>query len=303
MFDYLRGMAIFSVVAEAGSFSAAGKRLGLATSGVSQHVSNLEKRLGTTLFYRSTRALSLTADGKSLLEASQRMLSAAEDGVNRIVDSGPSIVGELTITMPTFMNNTEYEHAIWDFARENPGVSLTVMYSEHLVDLVKEGVDLALRLGELSSSNLRSRRIGTFSRTLVGAPRYLDQVGPVLEVDDLARCEFLSFQGLQAKLVLTRWDEEIFFMPSGSRIRVDSFFAIRSALLAGLGIHRGPSFLYADDIAEGRLQEVLPDWKLPNMGIFAVWPDIGGHKAITRMLVEHIVDKHKSIQAERRIAL
>lgn len=158
MIDDLRAMAIFATVAESGSFSAAGRQLRLATSGISQHVTKLEDRLGVTLFYRSTRSLSLTNEGKSLLDHAQRMMAAAEDGLNSIVDISNEPAGAITITLPAFMASSSYEHAIWGFINKHRAVAVTVRYLDRNFDLVTEGIDLALCMGELPDTALRSRR-------------------------------------------------------------------------------------------------------------------------------------------------
>jgi DNA-binding transcriptional LysR family regulator len=290
MIDELRAMAIFATVAEAGSFSAAGRQLKLATSGVSQHVTKLEDRLGITLFYRSTRSLSLTNDGKRLLEHAQRMITAAEDGLNSIADISKEPAGALTITLPAFMADSTYENAIWDFMRRYPSIAITIKHLDRNFDLVAEGIDLALRMGELPDSALRSRRLGSFARKLVCAPSYLNTLPKIKTPDDLKTCDFVAMDGLIDQVALLKNDQERTIETNHGRVLVDSFSALRSALRAGMGIQRIPLSIAQDDLVSGALVELLPDWKIPDLGTYAVWPDTSRRSSLTRLLIKHIVD-------------
>lgn len=288
MIDDLRAMAVFATVAEAGSFSAAGRQLRLATSGISQHVTKLEERLGVTLFYRSTRSLSLTNDGKRLLEHVQRMMSAAEDGLNSIADISSEPAGALTVTLPAFMANSQYELAIWDFMRRHKAIAITIKHLDRNFDLVAEGIDLALRMGEMLDSTLRSRRLGSFSRKLVCAPSYLTIAGPLETPDDLRKCDFVSMQGLVDQISLINGEQEETIPTNRGRVLVDSFVALRSALRAGLGIQRLPATVAEGDLRSGALVELLPHWSIPDLGTYAVWPDTSRRSSLTRLLVDHL---------------
>ena len=283
--DSLRHLAIFATVAEHGSFSAAGRELRLATSGISQHVSKLENRLGVTLFYRSTRSMSLTSDGRRLLVHAQKMIAAAEEGLDSIATSTEP-AGSLSITMPAFMAGSTHESRIWDFGRSHPKVEITLNQVDSLVDIIGDGFDLGLRLGELSDSSLRARRIGSFGRTLVAAPEYLAGIDPIRDVLDLKRCSFVSMRALTNRLLFTRGDRAIEFQATKGRILVDTFGALRSAVIGGLGVQRLPATVVQEDLATGKLIEVLPGWALPELGIYAVWPDSGRHSSLARLLVD-----------------
>ncbi|MCB4458396.1 LysR family transcriptional regulator [Leisingera sp. McT4-56] len=289
MIDDLRAMAIFATVAETGSFSAAGRRLRLATSGISQHVTKLEDRLGITLFYRSTRSLSLTSEGKRLLEHTQRMVAAAEDGLNSVVDISNEPAGALTITLPAFMAGSSYERAIWDFAFQHRAVALTVRYLDRNFDLVAEGIDLALRVGDLPDSNLRSRRLGSAGRKLVCAPSYLATLSGVTTPDDLKTADFVAMEGLIDQVVLTKGEDQRTLHTNRGRVVVDSFAALRSALCAGLGIQRLPALVADPELENGTLAEVLPDWSIPDLGTYGVWPGTSRRRSLSRLLIDHIV--------------
>ena len=289
MIDDLRSMAIFATVAETGSFSAAGRRLRLATSGISQHVTKLEDRLGVTLLYRSTRSLSLTSEGKRLLDHAQRMMAAAEDGLNSIVDVSNEPSGSLSVTLPAFMADSVYEQAIWGFVRQHKAVAVTIRYIDRNIDLVAEGVDLALRMGELPDSALRSRRLGSFGRKLVCAPTYLNALPQIGSPDDLKDADFVQMEGLIDQVLLINGEEEKVLHTNRGRVLVDNFAALRSALCAGLGIQRLPVSVATPDLKAGTLVELLHDWSIPDLGTYGVWPDTSRRSSLTRLLVDHIV--------------
>ncbi len=251
MIDDLRAMAIFATVAETGSFSAAGRQLHLATSGISQHVSKLEDRLGVTLFYRSTRSLSLTNEGKRLLDHAQRMMAAAEDGLNSIVDISNEPAGALTKTLPAFMAGSSYEQAIWEFVRQYQAVAVTIRYLDRNFDLVSEGIDLALRMGDLPDSALRSRLLGSFERKLVCAPSYLKALPKIKTPDDLKGADFVAMEGLADQVVLHKAGAEKVLSTNRGRVLVDNFAALRSALCAGLGVQRLPVSVAEVDLKFG----------------------------------------------------
>ncbi len=289
MIDDLRAMAIFATVAETGSFSAAGRQLRLATSGISQHVTKLEDRLGITLFYRSTRSLSLTNEGKRLLDHAQRMIAAAEDGLNSIVDISNEPSGALSVTLPAFMAGSPYEHAIWGFVRQHQAVAVTIRYLDRNFDLVSEGIDLALRMGELPDSALRSRRLGSFERKLVCAPSYLKALPKIKNPDDLKGADFVAMEDLADQVMLCKGGAEKMLSTSRGRVLVDNFAALRSALCAGLGVQRLPVSVAEVDLKSGALVELLPDWKIPDLGTYGVWPDTSRRSSLTRLLIDHVV--------------
>lgn len=290
MIDDLRALAIFARVAEAGSFSAAGRALRLSTSVVSHHVKALETRHGVTLLHRSTRALSLTGEGHRLLEAARRMVEAAEEGLDAIADISAGPAGALRLTMPAFLTNSPQENAIWRFARRYPNVAITLHGSDEQINLIAEGYDLAIRLGAMPESTLMSRKIGTFERLLVAAPSYLETIEKPAVPQDLARCDFVLLDMLPDKFVLRRGKEEVTVLPEQSRVLVNSISGARSAVLAGLGLQKLPLSEISEDLATGRLVRVLPDWSMPTLNIHAVWPGSSRRSSLVRLLLEFLLE-------------
>lgn len=289
MIDDLRALAIFAKVAEAGSFSAAGRSLRLSTSVVSHHVKALETRHGVSLFRRSTRALSLTGEGQRLLEAARRMVEAAEEGLDSIANVSTDPAGALRVSAPAFMMNSPQESAIWQFAGRYPNVAVTLYSSDEQINLVEKGFDMAIRLGTLSDSALRSRKIGAFERCLVASPSYLETIETPLAPEDLTRCDFVLLDMLSEKFVLKRGSEVVTVQPEQSRVLVNSISSARCAVLAGLGVQKLPLSEVEKDLAAGHLMRVLPEWSLPTLSIYAVWPESSQRSTLVRLLLEFLL--------------
>lgn len=291
MSDDYRGLAVFVAVVEAGSLSAAGRRLKLSTSVVSHHISKLENKLGVSLFFRSTRSMTLTSEGHKIIEAAKRMVVAADEAIDALADEADQLVGYLRITLPAFGTNSGMHTAIWSFAKAHPMVAFSLHSSDRPVDLVREGYDLAIRLGRLSDSTLKSRRIGTFHRKIVAAPEYLSSRPAMSTLDDLAECDFISLATVPDTMTVRYKDEDTKVTLQNIRLEVDAVTAGRAAVLAGLGLMSLPLNEIRDDLQTGALVEVSREWRLPSFGIFAVWPDAGPQKKLTRRLIDFLGDQ------------
>lgn len=293
--DEYRSLAVFLAVHQAGSFSAAGRRLKLATSVVSHHVSKLESKVGASLFFRSTRSLSLTPEGQAILPAVRDMVGAADQALDILTENADQPAGALRITLPAFGERSPLQRSILRFVRAHPMVALSLHTSDYPVDLVKEGFDLAIRLGVLSDSAMKSKRIGSFGRKLVASPSYLAGRPAIKTVNDVQSCDFISMAMLPDAITLLRGDETFQFTPENVRLEVHSLSSAKSAVLEGLGIQHLPDSEVDAEIAAGTLAEVLPDWSLPVLGVYAVWPDIGPQKKLTRRLLDFMQSEQKNI--------
>jgi len=299
MIEDYRGLAVFVTVADAGSLSAAGRRLKLSTSVVSHHLSRLEAKLGVTLFFRSTRSMSLTAEGQAALEPARRMIAAGEEALDALSMGQDEPAGVLRVSMPAWGEQSRLRQALWQFAMLHPLVTISLHSSDMPVDLIREGFDLAIRLGALADSTLKSRRLGDFGLALVAAPDYLATRAPVQSIDDLAECDFVAISIVPNGMTLQNDKEAIAFEPQNFRLEVDTISSAKSAVLAGLGVRQLPTVEVEDDIAQGRLVRVLPDWQVPVMGIYAVWPDSGPQKALTRRVLDFFLEQGVSDASTR----
>lgn len=288
MIEDFRSLAVFNTVADLGSFTAAARHLKLSTSVVSHHISKLEGKLGVSLFFRSTRSLSLTPEGQLIRDAARRMVDAGEEALDALSDHAHQPVGTLRLSLPAFHMDQAVQSAIWGFAKAHPMMALSLNSDDRQVDLVKDGFDLAIRLGTLSDSSLKSRKIASFDLSLVAAPDYVAQRGGISSVEDLKRCEFVALSMVNKAVEMRKGAQKIRFTPDKIRLEVDNITAGKSAVMAGLGVQRLPISEVRADVDAGRLVRLLPQWQLPSLGIYAVWPDIGPQKNLTRRLIDYL---------------
>lgn len=293
MIDDYRSLAVFVAIADTGSLSAAGRRLRLSTSVISHHLSRLEDRQGVTLFFRSTRSMSLTPEGHLALEPARRMVTAGEEALDAINAGNEEPVGALHVAMPAFGEQSQLHQALWGFAKQHPMVAISLHCSDTPTNLVKDGFDLAIRLGTLQSSSLKSRRIADFKRMLVATPDYLSAGAPIATPKDLEEKDFIAVTQIPSIMTLECAGQTVSIEPTKIRVEVNTVNAAKAAVLAGMGIWHLPLGEIVQELAEGKLVEILPDWSLPTLGIYAVWPDIGPQKALTRRLIDYLIE-HRS---------
>lgn len=293
MIEDYRGLAVFVAVADAGSLSAAGRRLNLSTSVVSHHLSRLEAKLGVTLFYRSTRSMSLSPEGRAALVPARRMVAAGDEALDALGATVDEPVGALRISMPAWGEQTRLRQALWEFTRLHPMVAISLHSSDTPVDLIKEGFDLAIRTGTLADSSLKSRRIGVFRRVLVASPAYLATRGPIQSPEDLAACDFIAISMLPDEVMLRSGNRSVSLLPENVRLEVDTIASAKSAVMSGLGIRHLPVGEVSEEIALGTLVRILPEWVLPELGVYAVWPDIGPQKSLTRRVIEFFLEDER----------
>lgn len=198
-------------------------------------------------------------------------------------------VGRLRITMPAFGERSPLRRVLWRFAREHPRIAIDLHGSDYPVDLIRDGFDLAIRLGQLADSSLKSRRIADFERVLVAAPDYLAAHDPIETPEDLAAHSFIEISGFTDDTTLHRDGMAVRPAPRPPRVVVNSVTDAKSAVVAGMGIRQLPRGDIMAELEAGELVRVLPDWSLPMLGIYAVWPDAGPQKALTRLLIDYFL--------------
>ncbi|KAF0115820.1 MAG: transcriptional regulator [Rhodobacteraceae bacterium] len=281
MLDKLRCLAIFATVVEVGSFTRAAKRLGLSPSVVSQAVSTLEVEAGFALLYRSTRRLNLTDHGARVLEQAVPILRAAEAAINLLAEAeSPS--GLLRITCPAVLQDGPFIDDLAEFARTNPRVQLQVEFSDHRRHLLRDGFDLALRIGPSDDSALRSRRIIGGTQVLVGASDIAHPTTP----EGLSATAMIGLGEQSRILSLTRKsDGTTVSIGVSGQISVDTGHAALKLARIGAGVAAVPRFLAQPLLTLGALVEVLPDWLLPAFDIYAVWPANAGERSLTRLFL------------------
>ncbi len=290
--DRLELLRAFLAVAEAGSFAAAADRLGLARALVSKRVAALEQRLGARLFARTTRRVGLTSEGADLLPRARRILAEYEAALAELARGRGEPHGRLRLTAPTSFGIRHLGPVLAEFARAHPALAIEIALDDRFVDLVEEGFDLALRIGELPDSSLIARLLAPIRLVLCAAPAYLERHGAPREPADLARHRCLHYRHARAG---TRWQ----LRREGRRETVsvaDHFVAdngdvLAAAAEAGLGILLSPTFIVADALRAGRLVRVLADWEVPEFALYAVWPPGGRPPLRVRALVDFLLGR------------
>ena len=275
----LNALLVFAAVAEAGGFTAAARRLDVDKARVSLAVSRLEAQLGISLFSRTTRTVSLTEDGQALYERCVPPLRGVLEAL--ALAGGPAeLSGTLRISAAADYSAQNVVRAVAAFAALHPRLDIDLRATDRVVDMLKEGVDVALRLGWLRDSSLRAVRLGDFAQCVVASPAYLQQAGRIAHPRDLAALEWVALTLLPAPLT---WK---FTSPRGQtrtvrvkgRLRCDSVAALRSLVQGGWGISVMDELTVAAGLRDGTLVRVLPDWTLPRGGVYAVYPP-GRHTA------------------------
>ena len=266
----LQDMALFALVAESGSFTAAARRAGLPKSSVSQRISQLEQAIGLRLLNRTTRQLNLTFAGERYLIHCQEMIQASERAdlaIERLRDN-PS--GRLRITSPAGIGATLLARCNAEFQQHYPDVTLEVSVSDDMRDLVQEGFDVALRTGKPQDSSLIGRRVGLCERLLVASARYLAQKPVITHPQQLSAHRCIAHRA-RAEWLLRRGEEHYRWLLPSMHL-TDNLLYARECALNDAGITLLPRFLTEAFIAQGELVQVLPEWETEGNELWLVWP-------------------------------
>ncbi|WP_424969249.1 LysR substrate-binding domain-containing protein [Dinoroseobacter sp. S76] len=290
MIDKLRSIAIFSTVVHQGTFRGAALHLGLAPSRVSSVVSDLEKDLGVTLLYRSTRQLSLTREGEILHAKAQEMLAAAETGLDAINPLSTEPSGALRVSAPAFITQTALMDDLAAFGRTYPKVALELYFTDQQHDLIKDHFDVAIRAGWLSDSEHLTRKIGDADRLLVASPDYAAARPTPDHPRDLESWDWVRFAVRPDQTELTGPDGSTVAVTGQSHVTVSSADALYEFSARGLGVTAIPEHLACRGFERGDLVHILPDWSLKSLGIYAVWPDQSRRENLTMLFVRFLAE-------------
>jgi DNA-binding transcriptional LysR family regulator len=249
-------------VAESGSFSAAARDLQRAQSAVSQQIRALENQLRTRLFDRTTRKVALTEAGAVYLQHVRGVLERMEEADQIVSDLDAGITGRLAISAPISFGTQILGAYLFQFRNEHPGIDLDVALSDRFVDLAADGLDLAIRMGPVTESQLIVRKIGLLKRSLAATPRYLDEHGRPSHPADLKHHDYVVRSYLEgAEQIRLRRSAEVTDVLVKPVLRSDNSHLICEAIAAGMGIGLVHDVLLEPMIASGTLERVLPDWR------------------------------------------
>jgi DNA-binding transcriptional LysR family regulator len=255
-------MKTFVAVVESGGFASAGRKLGMSAAGVTRAVAELEEHLGLRLLIRTTRMLRVTDEGARYGADCKRILADIEEAEQAAVGSHGKARGSLTVTASVMFGQRYVTPVLVDYLQRYPDVDVQCLFMDRIVNLLEEGVDVAVRIGELPDSSLSARRLGQVRRVLVASPTYLARRGQIEHPDALAGHTIVSATGMDATV---EWrfqhDGEQIVRRIHPTMRTTTNESAITAAENGLGITRLLSYQVAPALAAGRLQLVLPGWE------------------------------------------
>ncbi|WP_024540000.1 LysR family transcriptional regulator [Comamonas badia] len=271
--DLLDQLRVFLRVAHGGGFSAAAEQLDMPRPTVSLAVQRLEARLGARLFSRTTRRVSLTADGQALLERAAVLLADAQELEQQFRPQGAALSGRLRVDLPSRIARRLVAPALPDFFERHPGVTLELGSSDRAIDLVQEGVDCALRVGELASSSLVARPLGQLAVVTCASPGYLQRHGVPRHPDELPRHQAVQYAATAGgRPAPWEWLEQgqLHGKAMPGRVTVGNAETYIACALAGLGLIQVPAYDVQEHLASGALVQVLGDCAQPGMAVHLV---------------------------------
>ncbi len=290
-------------VVDAGSFVAGGQALGLTRSAAGKAVARLEDRLGARLLNRTTRTLSLTDEGRVLYERGLQVLSAVDEAEASVAGPAGTPRGLLRLTVPDAFGRLKVLPILKKYLAAWPDVQVEVSFTDRRADIIEEGFDLAVRIGGMSEdTRLVSRVVARYKALLCAAPSYLAARGEPRNADALAAhdCLIFSSRTRRQSWRFRAGDGSWVKAQGRSRLRMDSGEALRDAAVAGLGIAFLPDFLVAEDVAAGRLRQVLPKLDAGDVEILAIYPTRRLLEPRVRRFIDLMVDELGGSGAHRR---
>jgi DNA-binding transcriptional LysR family regulator len=272
--DRLKQIESFAAVAVKGSLTAAAQVEGVAPAVIGRRIDALEERLGVKLLVRTTRRITLTHEGSAFLENCQRLLADLANAEASVSAGGVKASGHLRITAPAGFGRRHVAPLVPGFIAEHPEVSLSLNLSDRVADIVNEGFDCAIRVGDLPDSSLVSVRLADNRRQCVAAPAYLERAGTPATPGDLSghECLTLSSEASQTRGWAFVVDGQLVHLRPGGRLDCSDGQVLHQWCLKGLGIAWRSTWEVARDLEEGRLVAVLEDFAAPPNGVFAVFP-------------------------------
>jgi len=290
--DRLTEMEAFAMVVDQGGFTDAAKKMGISKSAVSKHVSALEARLGARLLTRTTRRVSPTEIGLAYYDRARRVLNDAGEADALVTSMQTAPSGLLRISVATDFGVNHLSPVLGDFLQEYPGITVNMVLNNRYVELISEGFDMAIRIGELEDSTLRARKLAETSRRMIAAPAYFAQFGRPEKIDDLNEHKLLHYsnQANSAVWKITAPSGEKRQVRTAGWLTVNDGQSLLNACISGLGIAYLPAFLYADAMSRGLVEEAIPGLPVEVQGIYAVYPPGRFTQPKVRAFIDFLVE-------------
>jgi len=275
--ERIKGIDVFVATADAGSFTTAAERLNLTASAVGKAVARLEGRLGKRLFDRSTRRLALTDAGSAFYRICVRVLDELEAAEKLLSAEVPEPAGRLRIDLPVTFGQHQVMPLILQFSQRHPAVQAHISFTDRFVDILDEGIDLAVRIGgpDVWPASLGHAHLGTEELVFCAAPSYLARQGTPATPDDLARHDLVMYgraEGSASPWLVPLDDGRVERRMADARLVVGNGEAQLAAVVAGAGIAQMATWLAGERLRSGQLVQVLPDHSTDGLALHLVWP-------------------------------
>jgi DNA-binding transcriptional LysR family regulator len=303
--DRLAAMEAFVLVVDTGSFSAAARRLNVGQPAVSKLVAQLEERLGVKLMVRTTHGLTPTEAGLNYYERARRSIEEADEAELAARGASKGLAGRLRVSAAVTFARIHLIPHIPEFLAGHPDLKLDIVLDDRNVDLVQEGIDVALRMGRLVDSTLIARRIASCGHAVLATPAYFARAGePATPADLLAHDAVIYAQRGGGADWLFRHDGTEVPVTLNGRLRISAAEGVRAAVLAHAGIAIASEWMFTPEIADGSVKAVLRDWELPQLDLWAVFP--AGRAATTKArtfisFVEKVMHPPRGIHREGKV--
>ena len=269
--DRLQAMTTFVRVVENGSFSGAAKQLNVGQPAVSKTIAQLEVRLQVRLLLRSTHGLTPTEAGQRFYERARRAIEEANEAELEARGAGASLSGRLRVSAATTFARLHVVPHLPAFLKANPDLEIDVILDDRVIDLVAEGVDMALRMGELPDSAAVARKLASSRRSVIATPAYLERCGIPQSPAELGSHQALIYSQASSGWTFKRGSAETSVSVHG-RVRVSAAEGLRAAVLADMGLTIASDWMFSPELESGAVRRVLEAWALPTIDLWAVFP-------------------------------
>ena len=269
--DRLQAMTTFVRVVENGSFSGAAKQLNVGQPAVSKTIAQLEDRLQVRLLLRSTHGLTPTEAGQRFYERARRAIEEANEAELEARGAGASLSGRLRVSAATTFARLHVVPHLPAFLKANPDLEIDVILDDRVIDLVAEGVDMALRMGELPDSAAVARKLASGRRSVIATPAYLERCGIPQSPAELGSHQALIYSQASSGWTFKRGSAETSVSVYG-RVRVSAAEGLRAAVLADMGLTIASDWMFSPELESGAVRRVLEAWALPTIDLWAVFP-------------------------------
>ncbi|MFK5984898.1 MAG: LysR family transcriptional regulator [Pseudomonadota bacterium] len=291
--DRFEEMRTFVTVVKQGSLSAAANKLDIANSAISRRLVDLEQRLGVQLLNRTTRRINITESGQQFYRYCQRILADLKEAEQLVSSEQAQLQGTIRLAAPLSFGIKHLAPVLDDFLKLHKSLNLEIDLNDRLLNLMDEEVDLAIRIGQLDDSSYKARRLAPVKRVICASPDYLEKNGTPKKIEDLKKHISLNYSNISES---ESWQ---FFAADGvkqsiqvpHRIRANNGDFLLKGAIDGLGIIATPSFISYEAIKQGKLIAILKDYKLPQIAIYAIYPEQRHLPKRVRLLIDYLVEK------------